>query len=258
MQNNGEDDDVKEQTLGTVNSQTKPTIQSNGSAGQSHQIPLPFEACGIHAVVCKKGNDGLLLQRCETTEDFFAYEERARQSVRAPEMDETGNAADDVTDDGFDLKPPPKPVRLGGRDSTDASKSYRNTMCTTTATSAGANDHDMVASAVLSVPSLFSLSHPLGDVLPLILSEKNVEDDETRNDSPAHKHSGPVTDVFEKILFVGTADWVDPTIDSQFERQMQSQVICVTYHTLLKRCVESCGSLMLFCLELFLSRLCYF
>jgi hypothetical protein len=45
-----------------------------------------------------------------------------------------------------------------------------------------------------------------------------------------------VTDVFEKILFVGTMKWLDDdtTVD-WWTRQEHSQSICVTYHNQLKR-----------------------
>jgi hypothetical protein len=102
-------------------------------------------------------------------------------------------------DDGFILKAPPRPVQL--RDSTGTSLASLN-----------------VSTACSSVPSLFSLSHPLDDVLPI----SNLPDGDL--------HQGPVTDVFEKVLVVGVLRWTDPS-EAVIDRKEYSQPICVIHHT---------------------------
>ncbi|GKY95209.1 hypothetical protein MPSEU_000483900 [Mayamaea pseudoterrestris] len=70
------------------------------------------------------------------------------------------------------------------------------------------------------VPSLFSMHHPLEDVLPVAL------------DAPSSGgsvfESQHVTDPYEKLLWMGTSHW-------SREGTRHSQVLAVTYHTLWKR-----------------------
>jgi hypothetical protein len=161
--------------------------------GEGHSIPLPFEASGIHAI---GGHHGLLLQRTETVDDRLAFDALNNTWTS------TGLQGED-DDDGFILKAPPRPVRL--RHSTGTSLASLN-----------------VSTASSSVPSLFSLSHPLDDVLPI----SNLPDGDL--------HQGTVTDVFEKVLFVGVLRWTDPS-EAVIDRKEYSQPICVTYHTHRKR-----------------------
>lgn len=92
-------------------------------------------------------------------------------------------------EDGFVLKAPPRPVRTS-----------------------------LDTLQVPSIPSLFSLSHPMDDVLPI--TSVNVM----------------ISDVFEKVLFVGALSGVDAT-KPYAERTEFQQTICVTYHTQKKRYV---------------------
>lgn len=168
---------------------------------EGHTIPLPFEACGIHAV---DANFGLLLQRAETVEDMHAFDYQ----------NGNGNGEDD--DDGFVLKAPPRPVRL--RESTGG-----NTFASlNVSTSLGTAGTGGVSSS--TIPSLFSLSHPLDDILPVsTFSEGDLL-------------AAVATDVFEKILFVGVVRWVDEDEDlALLEKKQLSQPVCVTYHSQLKR-----------------------
>jgi hypothetical protein len=162
----------------------------------------------------------LLLQRCETAEDLLAFD-RAWAN---------GNDSAGVgDDDDFVLKAPPRPVRL--RDSTGGSTlASLNMSAATTPTVMGGGT--IVGHS--HVPSLFSLSHPLGDILPV---STFVEGD---------LQAGPVTDVFEKILFVGVMKWVDEVVSSFMDRKEYSQPICVTYHNQLKRWVLATVCLLVF------------
>lgn len=163
-----------------------------GIGAEGHSIPLPFEACGIYSL---GGSNGLLLQRTETMEDRIAFDAQNKTWTS------TGLNVDD-DEDGFVLKAPPRPVRL--RDSIGTSVGSLNL--------ASSN----------SVPSLFSLSHPLDDVLPIYnLIEGDLQ-------------PGAVSDVFEKIIYVGVLKWTDPDADYA-ERVTRTQPICVTYHTHRKR-----------------------
>ena len=161
--------------------------------GEGHSIPLPFEACGIHAI---EGGHGLLLQRAETLEDNLAFDAQNRTWTS------TGLQGEDE-DDGFVLKAPPRTVRL--RESTGTSLGSLN-----------------MAASNSAVPSLFSLSHPLDDILPVT------------NFPDVDMHVSTFADVFEKILFVGEVKWTNPN-EAVIDRKEKSQSICVTYHTHRKR-----------------------
>jgi hypothetical protein len=166
--------------------------------GEGHFIPLPFEACAVHAIGDKHG---LLLQRTDSMEDRIAFDLHNKTWTMM-------GFNDHEEDDGFFLKAPPRPVRLGG----DINMSGSSI--------GGMN----IPTASNPVPSLFSLSHPLDDVLPISL----------QSDSEAPTGTGTVTDVFEKILFVGVLRWTDQN-DALLDRREYSQPICVTYHTQRKR-----------------------
>jgi hypothetical protein len=169
------------------------------SGGGGHSIPLPFEACGIFS--CSSG--GLLLQRKETLEDAIPLD-ALHKSWTCMGLDD-----DDDNGDGFVLKAPPRPVRL--RESTGTATSTLNSASTT--------NHLMVgAGPTNNIPSLFSLSHPLDDILPVSYI--------------CEKEGNQIFDnVFEKIIFTGVVEWLD------VEKQPQERSICVTYHTHKKRYV---------------------
>jgi hypothetical protein len=172
-----------------------PSVDSD-LGGEGHSIPLPFEACAIYAIGDKHG---LLLQRNDSVEDQLAFD------VQNKTWTMSGLQGIDDDDDGFILKAPPRPVRFQG-DMSGAS-------------SIGGLPVPTSSSAV---PSLFSLAHPLDDVLPIsLLADDNIQ-------------PGTITDVFEKVLFVGMLRWTDPNEDI-LDRREYTQPICVTYHTQRKR-----------------------
>eukprot|EP00934_Nitzschia_sp_Nitz4_P000741 Nitzschia sp. Nitz4//scaffold57_size113557//99271//106700//NITZ4_004008-RA/size113557-processed-gene-0.20-mRNA-1//1//CDS//3329554897//741//frame0 len=155
-------------------------------AGEGHKIPLPFEAQSIHAIPAS----GLLIQRAESLEDLQS-DKNWQYSNNAPEL------LQGVEDDEpFVLKPPPRPVR------TSIDTLHVSTAPTT----------------AQEIPSLFTLSHPLQDVLPVA------------SEGP----QGMTTDVFEKILFVGEISWVNPK-DAYMDRKEHVRQVCVTYHVHQKR-----------------------
>ena len=77
--------------------------------------------------------------------------------------------------------------------------------------------------APVEVSSLFSLKHPLEDVLPVAL----VSPDSTGETSMA-------TDVFEKVLHTSTLLWTEDR-DHYLSKKQYKQPVCVTYNTILKR-----------------------
>ena len=189
-------------------------------------VSLPFDACGIFGSM---GEPGLFLQRCETSEDYAFYEAWSRDNAK-----EDSHLADDINEnnDGFVLRAPPKQVRLEGGESAGApSKHGSETMF-----SNEEKDHSGLIGECIAVPSLFSLQHPLEDLRPVTLSEKTSIDGREKHAAPVLYHRGPVADAFEKILFMGSADFFDATGgELHVDRSKQSQTIFVTYHTQLKR-----------------------
>lgn len=175
-----------------------PTGKDSNLAGEGHSIPLPFEAGGIYPL--SGGKSGLLLQRVETMEDHLEGQQNAWTIPVA-------NALQGDEDDGaFVLKAPPKPVRTSV-------------------------DTLNISTTSNAIPSLFSLAHPLDDVLPisqLPLATSPVH----------HQQQDMVADVFEKVLFVGEVSWIDLRED-YFDRRELLRPICVTYHTQRKRYVQN-------------------
>ena len=170
--------------------------------GEGHFISLPFEASSIHAL--EGGEDsssaaGLLIQRIETAEDFYHWEMTTQGTDDYGLNDDNDNIVAD--DDGFVLGPP-QPVRTS---------------------------IEPLIPPPVGVPSLFSLSHPLDDVVPI---SHGVT---TTNDPSLHPHDMTMmTDVFEKVLFSGSFTAVDPKVH-YLDRKQSHFPICVTYHILKKR-----------------------
>ena len=213
-------DDMSRRFNDDSSSTANPSRQSTASSEQGFHVSLPFEACGIHGIAYAKEGRGLLLQRFETVEDCFIHQERTRENNGKPDSLRT----ESQNDDGFVLQPPPKPVRLGGKES-------ENCQSKNPVLSRGGNESSGGVAGLPSAPSLFSLLHPRGDVLPVTLSERITKNDQIQEECvPNLEYKGPVTDVFEKILFVGTVEWSDAAAQSP-----HSKTIYVTYHTQLKR-----------------------
>jgi hypothetical protein len=194
--------------------------------GEGHNIPLPFEAYAIYSV--GNGEHGLLLQRCETTEDIIAYNNKTYYRWEGGDGEVTSESNHD--DDGFILKAPPRPVRL--RDSVGGSATLTglNVSTATTPTMMGggggvaAEGASTAPNASAVIPSLFSLHHPQGDILPVsTVSQGDLQ-------------VAAFTDVFEKILYTGVVKWVDEKHRaSPRDRTQQLQPICVTYNSQLRR-----------------------
>ena len=72
---------------------------------------------------------------------------------------------------------------------------------------------------VMQVPSLFSLHHPLEDVLPVAL-------DGSSTSGISVFHTRLVTDPFEHVIWTGTAHW---------NKEQNEQILAVTYHSVWKR-----------------------
>lgn len=170
-----------------------PDPDQASSVGEGQSIALPFEAASIHAL--EGGHSGLLIQRMEAIDDHLDAQNMTWNK------DNYGTTLEvDDDDSEFILKPPPRPVRTS-----------IDTLNASTATSA--------------IPSLFSLSHHLDDVLPV----SDLTDRTTPGSQPAI-----FSDVFEKVIFVGTVSGVDPNSNYLDKREFRYPV-CVTYHTHKKR-----------------------
>lgn len=182
-----------------------PDAKHASSVGEGHFVPLPFEASSIHALPGSQA--GLLIHRIETVDDHLDAQSRIWNTTPRNTTNNNNTAAlDDNDDDGFVLKAPPKPVRTS-------------------------MDTLNVSSSMMSppaIPSLFSLSHPLDDVLPISNMTNFTPDIQQQIQASI------MSDVFEKVLFVGTLTGVDPK-DDYLDRKEFQYPICVTYHTLKKR-----------------------
>ena len=131
-------------------------------------------------------------------------------------MTRGGDVGDDYDGD-FVLQDPPTPVRLGTMLSSPSGMEMTIPQPSPQA-SAG------IFGA--PVPSLFSLKHPLDEILPLALVE---------GDDLAQASSPP--DILEQVLFVGALRWTEHD-DSPYHVVEYKQPICVTYHRQLKRYVS--------------------
>jgi anaphase-promoting complex subunit 1 len=181
-----------------------PDKKSLVTGGDGWTVSLPFDCCGIHAI----GNSGgVLLQRLEDVED---YSQDESQHVL--------NAVDE--DDGFFLKAPPKLARMMADSANQASPAAWSSQPPPASS--------LPMSMTPSVSSLFSLQHPLADILP-------VSQLFTGDVNALHAVT-PVTDVFEKVIWVGTAQWAShDDVDSQKTSLQCEQVLLVTYHTTKQR-----------------------
>ena len=182
--------------------------------GEGHSVSLPFQCCAIHPL---GDSHGLLLQRKEDQEDLEAQ----RGNWTFPtHFSSSHAAANDEEEDGFFLKVPPQNTRMTEDGTTSRSRP-----------SAGMPlmSPRSAAFGPTEVASLFSLKHPLEDVLPIMNSSPLTgEDDEPQVTSSL------VTDAFEKILYTGVLRWTDHA-DNYLEKKHHEQPICVTYHGLRKR-----------------------
>lgn len=173
--------------------------------GEGHSVTLPFEARAVYPL---GEHHGVLVQRVDTIDDHFLFESDSMWMKRTDE----DNMEEDNLDDDFVLQDPPKPLRLGA-------------MVESLSPSAATPSFDATFSkpqtARNSIPAIFSLRHPLNEVLPVATHQENAE-------------PSLFSDVYEQLLYVGTPKWTDRN-DEGPQKQLYSQPICVTYHTRLKR-----------------------
>lgn len=184
--------------------------------GEGNFLTLPFEARGIFPLA---ENNGLLLQRKQTIEDYLMSDE-----TKSAWMTRRGDVGDDYEGD-FVLQDPPMPVRLGTMLSSPSGMEMTIPQPSPQA-SAGV--------FAAPVPSLFSLKHPLDEILPIALFE---QDDLTHPSSPP--------DILEQVLFVGALRWNEHD-DSPYHVAEYKQPICVTYHRQLKRYVSGISLFLFF------------
>lgn len=196
--------------------QETSTHDSNSGGGTSvlpsegWTVTLPFECRAIFSVPGSGG--GLFLQRLEDVDDRVAM-----STLSVSE------------DDGFFLKGPPtlnKTHQIKVSSQASASPFGIEPQVHLPITSSSA------------VPSLFSLHHPLDDVLPVVETTVVVS---SLSSDPLQQFQGctPVTDVFERLLWIGTSTWVDSMADDSSDEGIitthQSAVFAVTYHTIFGR-----------------------
>ena len=145
-------------------------------------------------------------------------------------------------EDEFFLKVPPPNTRIMVED-TAMDIQYGVTQTEKNAENGGVSGGDISGGIPLSTPrtqyggptevsSLFSLKHPLEDVLPV--SYEPLVDNNNSDQDPSSLGVSLVTDVFERILYTSTLRWTDRA-DNYLEKKFYEQPVCVTYHTILKR-----------------------
>ena len=171
--------------------------------GEGNTLSLPFEARGIFPLPDSKG---LLLQRKQTLEDRVLHDGTRLSWVGREDLDDDFDVGD------FVLQDPPTPVRLG---TILTSPSVMEMAITQPSPQASA------ATNMAPIPSLFSLKHPLDEILPVTMFQCDG--------SPA-----AFPDILEQILFVGALRWAEDD-DNPYSKTEFTQPICVTYHDQLKR-----------------------
>lgn len=187
--------------------QSRDKTSESIGGGEGNYLTLPFEARGIFPL---PDNNGLLLQRKPILEDRLLDDGKRSAWVAR------GDLEDDYDNDGFVLQDPPTPVRLGTMLSSPSGMEM---------TIPQPSPQVSTATMLAPIPSLFSLKHPLDEILPVTM----VERDGSAAASPA--------DILEQILFVGALCWTECDGGTYAETE-HKQTICVTYHSQLKRYVE--------------------
>jgi Anaphase-promoting complex subunit 1 len=153
------------------------------NGGEGHSISLPFKCSSVHPLGVR---NGLLLQRKEDSDDLVFFHDV-----------DMGKGRPSEEDSGFVL-----------HTSSQTPSSNRHAPLLPTPPAACTN-------TATEVPSLFTLQHPLEDVLPVSLwSESSLL----------------VTDVFEKVLRLETLLWQGASGNTKSQ-----QTIIVTYNTHRKR-----------------------
>lgn len=258
--------DVYPDSSNTISSSSNAKKNDVYVSAEGHSVSLPFHCSSIYPL---GASHGLLLQRQEDQEDLEArafitgtpfhhhHHNYHQQQVGG------GQKPMDEEEDEFFLKVPPRNTRMDDGSNTDQHQHDSNDPTATlssqqsphqhqhqsSATSVGGGNHNH--NSMLQTPrtqyggpsevsSLFSLKHPLEDVLPVSYWSSPAANN--NNNSNDHNHDGGgdqqqdalVTDVFEKILHTETLRWTDRA-EGAMEKQFYEQPVCVTYHTVLKR-----------------------
>lgn len=195
------------------------------TGGEGYTISLPFECAGLYSL---DQVGGLFLQRMPDAEDT---------QIDGPHHHDEYDHNDDTheqtlphtVDDGFILQAPPRRHRNPPRfpnDELDDSVSPRISRQSPRPAPHTSPHTPSWLPHLPPVASLFTLQHPLADVLPVRqVSTSSV------------LHNNLVTDVHETVLWVGTAKWSD---DNNITRnssspQAQKQVLMVTFHQVHQR-----------------------
>ncbi|CAB9503971.1 promoting complex subunit 1 [Seminavis robusta] len=171
--------------------------------GEGHSQNLPFRCRGVYPV---GESNGIILQRQDDPEDLAAFQ--------YSDMDiDKGAGANKDDDNDFILAMPgttcsshPNNTSFnsGGQQRTPASMPTPRSAYTATST---------------EVPSLYTLEHPLQEVLPV---------------SHWSESTALVTDAFEKVIHADTLKWNSINSDDEKKHQHQQPII-VTYNTIHKR-----------------------
>ena len=212
-------------------------------SAEGHSVSLPFHCCSIHPL---GESHGLLLQRQEDQEDLEAHHQRGLTGMggtpfhlhNSPMLDQDQQQQQQKQhsmdeEDDFFLKVPPRNTRIMvGDDTMENDDTQHQQHADDAGTSGGVplSTPRTQYGGPTEVSSLFSLKHPLEDVLPVAYSSNN----NTNNEHDPSSGVSLVTDVFEKILYTSTLRWTDRA-DNYLEKQFYEQPVCVTYHTVLKR-----------------------
>jgi anaphase-promoting complex subunit 1 len=187
-----------------------PDENSLVTGGDGWTVSLPFDCSGIHAI---GDSGGLLLQRLEDVQDYYQQQDDPMGMTTTTALCE---------DDGFFLKAPPKLARIMSDPGDPAPAAVWTPP---------PQQPESLFNNATAVSSLFSLQHPLADILPV--SQLLTGKDGSINALHPVK---PVTDVLEKVLWVGTARWASLTGDANHKTvQQNNQVVMVTYHAVKQR-----------------------
>ena len=188
-----------------------PSADDNNSDGvyisaEGHSVSLPFSCSSIHPL---GKSQGIFLERKQEQEDLDARKVSEHQNM---------DIQNGELEDEFFLKVPPRNTRLASVQ-TDHNDAGQNLFPHPQGGAPLATPRTAYTALPVEVASLFSLTHPLEDVLPVALSSQdNMRD------------GAIITDVFEKIIHSSTLRWVD-----QDDHQEYHHPICITYNTMLKR-----------------------
>ena len=210
-------------------------------------ITLPFDCRTIVPLNDENDNGnggtstgGLLLQRMPDTEDVLAYENSTTQH----HVQTLKHNFNDY-DDGFVLLGPPstwqqklQPPTSGPIATAHTDRIRQNTdteinMDTALPTS---SNHLLSPTTQQYQPqppviSLFTLHHPLEDVIPVTVHDNTNHLSISTSGASA---VDPATDAFEQVVWIGTAEWMNGRTDSgSHDVSITSQAqVMVTYHTM--------------------------